>query len=147
MIHIELSATAPGVPRKQALAWWWDFREGTHDHRFLGLAPHRTVRELRDGEVLVQDELRRLGIRVWWERLVAHLDGHAIAFEGENRLARFTGAYRFLADHGGTEVRLEADVHLRPVVALGRPVARPVIDRILAKDLEGHVAHMVEELG
>lgn len=146
MIHVDLSATASRVPRKQAMAWWWDFREGTHDHRFLGMAPHRTVRQLGEGEVLVEDEVRRLGVSVWWERLVARLDGYAIAFEGENRLARFKGAYRFLDHDGGTEVRLDADIHLRPLVALGRPVARPVIEGILTKDLEGHVDHMVEEL-
>lgn len=146
MIHIELSASASGIPRKQALAWWWDLREGTHDHSFLRMAPERRVRELGDGERLVEDEVRRGGLRLWWERLVARVDGSAIAFEGENRFARFSGAYRFLPAPEGTEVRLEADVHLRPLLVIGRPVARPVIEAILRRDLEGHVDHMIEDL-
>lgn len=146
MIHVELSAEAPGVPRKQALTWWWGFQEGTHDHRFLTLAPHRTVRDLGDGEVLVEDEVRGLGLSVFWERLVARIDGYTVAFEGENRFSRFSGAYRFLPEDGGTEVRLEADIHLRPLVAIGRPVARPIIERLLRRDLDGHVDHMVDDL-
>ncbi|MHB8585454.1 MAG: hypothetical protein ACYDDF_06410 [Thermoplasmatota archaeon] len=91
-MHVRTRARVPDVRPADALAWWSDFQEGTHDHRFFPVSK-RTIEAQSPGGTAMVD---KSGFYV--ERTTAHVEGNVVVFAGVNNLARFEGRYAFSAE-------------------------------------------------
>lgn len=145
-MHLVLERDAPGVDASAALDWWTDFREGRADHAFLPGATRRILEQEPDGRVHIEERVQLAGLPVMRERWTGWREARAFRFAGRNTYSAFHGAYSFLPSRGGTLVRLEAEIVLRPALRWAVALARPVARAILQKDLRGHVEEMVADL-
>lgn len=141
-MDVALWALAPGVAPRDALAWWFDFREGRTDHRFLGVPVRRRILARSPDEVEMEDRAP-----LFRERTHARRGADAVVFSGVNTFSRFAGAYRFEAAPGGTRIALKATIALRGALRPGLPIARPLVRAILQRDLDGHARELAQERG
>lgn len=144
-MKVDLSVDVPGVAPEAAHAWWSDFREGNTDHPFVP-GERRRILEESPTRVVMEDETRWLGVRVFRERTTAEIAPGEVRIQGANGLAAFEGAYRFEAIPGGTRLRLVATVTLRRGLAWSDAWARPLVLAILRVDLRGHARDLEGEM-
>jgi hypothetical protein len=147
-VRVSVEADVPGVAPEAARSWWLDVREGHTDHDFVPGATRRVVyADERSFEV--EDRVRWLGLPLFRERSRARARGNTVQLVGENTFARFEATYRF--EHAfapeGTRLVLDATVDLKGPLAWGEGLARPVVERILRWDTEGHAEQLEAALG
>jgi len=144
---VSLEHTARGIDPDQALAWWTDFRPGRHDHDFVPGA-RRRVRDAGPEGTVIEDAVRWLGLRVFSERVTAKQRGNKVQLVGENTFSTFRARYVF--EHGfdpeGLVLRLSATIDLKGPLSYLEPVAKPIVERILAWDTDNHLEQMREAL-
>lgn len=136
-MEVTLSGLARHVAPGDAMDWWFDFREGATDHRFLGVPVRRRILARSPEEVEMEDRAP-----LFREQTLAWREANAVRFEGTNTFSSFRGAYRFEAEGAHTRITLEATIDLRRPLRLGAPLAPPVARALLRRDLEGHAREL-----
>lgn len=134
-----------GVDPASATRWWSDFQEGRADHAFLPGHRRRIVERAAD-RIVMEEQTKLLGIRVFHERTTAWPGAREVRFAGRNNFALFDGAYSFHPHANGTKVVLDANVTLRKPIAWTDVAARPVVIGILKADLAAHAREMERDL-
>ena len=143
-MRIQVHTFVRGVEPGAAARWWADFREGGADHGFI--PGHRRRIVSRDAEsVVMEEETKLLGSRIFQERTTAWPDELEVRFAGANNFAHFDGAYTFDAERGGTRIGLDATVTLRRF-QWSDVVAKQVATAILKADLAWHAKEMRSDL-
>lgn len=139
-VHIRLSRVAQGVAPEDAFAWWTDFHDGRIGHGRVATR-RRILERAPDGSVRMEDRVVGLPFR---ETLTARPDAArgVVEFEGENTVSRFSGRYSFEDARDGTRIGLDTILILHAPLRFAAPIAAPIARRVLAHDLEGHVADM-----
>jgi hypothetical protein len=139
-----------GVPPGRLYEWWTDFREGDVDHRSFASRynPDRRVRPLAPDRLVIEDTGRALWVP-FFERYEVRLEPPTrVHLHGMNSLSLFRATYTFAAagSPGRALVTLVADVAPLGLLALFDPLARPIVRRFLAKDLDHHLEDAVRDL-
>lgn len=144
-MRVQVSTIVEGVDPKAAARWWSDFREGRVDHGFI--PGHRRRIVSRDADkVVMEEETKILGLRVFKERTTAWPDELEVRFAGTNNFAHFDGAYTFDAAEGGTRIGLDATVTLHRPLEWTDVAAKHVVAAILRADLRLHAKEMRSDL-
>ncbi|MHB8606603.1 MAG: hypothetical protein ACYDCK_15275 [Thermoplasmatota archaeon] len=126
-------------------AWWIDFREGGHDHAFLGkrVNAQRHILSRENGKWEMEERAS------WWglpfrERYIVTLAParHEVLIQGTNTFSHFFATYRF---EEGRAV-LESTIAPTGLARLGVGVNRLVARRLLVHDLEGHLREAERDL-
>lgn len=146
-VRLRVEDTVPGIDPERARAWWTDFREGRHDHRFVPGA-RRSLEERPDG-VVIEDRVRWLGLPVFSERVRATERGNKVELVGENTWARFRARYVFehTFDPEGTLVRLTAAIEAKGPLSWVQGLAKPLVRWFLGWDLGKHLEDLQSDLG
>ncbi|HUR67713.1 MAG TPA: SRPBCC family protein [Candidatus Thermoplasmatota archaeon] len=140
-MHVRLHAIARRVDPAAATAWWSDFRDGPHDHRFVPGSSRAVVERGAAHATMVESVFG-----LTWEHVTAWPGDRHVRFVGTNKLSRFSGTYRFEPDPHGTRVVLEADIHLAGPLAWTDRAAKPMVQALLQADLRGHAKEMERDL-
>lgn len=139
--------TPTRLPPDRLYAWWVDFREGHHDHDWLGAKATEGV-----GRRILARTERTVDIEdkghFWGVPLVEHYtvylrpEMREVGLHGANNLARFSAVYRF------EEGRVVLEVTAAPLggLALFDWAGKPALKAFLKRDLEGHVRDAERDL-
>lgn len=144
-MRIQVSTHVAGIDPAAAARWWSDFREGGSDHAFIPGHRRRIVARNADS-VVMDEETKLLGLRVFHERTTAWPDKDEVRFAGRNNFAHFDGAYTFDAEGGGTRIALDATVTLHKPLEWTDAAAKLLVAAILRADLAYHAKGMRGDL-
>lgn len=128
-----------------ATAWWSDFREGHGDHGFIPGHERRILSRGADS-VVMEDETKLLGLRLFLERTTVWPDKREVRFAGRNSFGLFDGSYTFEPKGNGTRIVLDATVTLSPSLQWADVAAKPLVLTILRVDLARHAKDMRSDL-
>lgn len=144
-MRVRIARVVRDVDPDAATAWWSDFREGPDDHGFIPGHRRRILSRGADN-VVMEDETRLLGSRVFVERTTVWPDKREVRFAGRNNFGLFDGVYSFEPEGRGTRIVLDATVTLAPHVAWTHVAAWPLVLAILRVDLARHAKEMRSDL-
>ena len=144
-LQVRLAHVVRDVGSDAAARWWADFQDGRSDHPYIPGHRRRILARAPDS-VVMEEETKLLGLRVFTERTTAWPDGREVRFAGRSNFALFDGSYSFEEHPRGTRIVLDANVSLARPLGWADLVARPIVAAILRADLAGHAKDMRSDL-